>query len=275
MTMTLFADPSGTLGKIQIGGVDVLSISNAGVFSTPSLLRLNIANKEAGRFIATGDRNLYLGDLGGTGAILDLSADSISGANGVTIAAGFAAGGYGPMVFKTAATEAMRIHTNQQIKIGGVTNYSGKVEISFPRASLHGIALRPDADSGAGNPITFLNAAATGVGSITTTSSATAYNTSSDPRLKNTIAPLTGSGAIIDALNPVTWLWNSDNSPGAGFLAPDFQAVFPRAVTGIPDEVDVDLNPVYQMLDASTPEVMAVIVAELQDIRARLLAGGL
>ncbi|WP_202189543.1 tail fiber domain-containing protein, partial [Blastomonas sp. CCH1-A6] len=47
----------------------------------------------------------------------------------------------------------------------------------------------------------------TEVGSISVTTTATAYNTSSDYRLKENLSPLTGSGDFIDALNPVRGTW--------------------------------------------------------------------
>lgn len=113
------------------------------------------------------------------------------------------------------------------------------------------------------------------VGAITTTSTATAYLTSSDHRLKSLLGPIIDSGDIVDALNPVEFSWLSDGSVARGFLAHEFQEQFPNSVSGEEDEVDEELNPVFQLMDPSTPEVMAVIFAELKSLRARLLAGGL
>lgn len=118
----------------------------------------------------------------------------------------------------------------------------------------------------------FLNASASQVGSITQTAFATAYNTSSDPRLKEQVQNLTASGVYIDSLRPVEWQWKADGSYGAGFLAPEFAAVNPRAVTGEEGAVDEQGQPVYQALDAATPETIAHIVAELQSLRERVRA---
>lgn len=118
----------------------------------------------------------------------------------------------------------------------------------------------------------FANSSGSVVGSITQTNSATTFLTSSDPRLKDRVQDLPASGVYIDSLRPVEWLWKGDNSYGAGFLSTEFSAVNPRAVSGEEDAVDVNGEPVYQQLDASTPETIAHIVAELQSLRKRVAA---
>jgi hypothetical protein len=109
------------------------------------------------------------------------------------------------------------------------------------------------------------------IGSITQNgTTAVAYNTSSDYRLKNNPQPLTGSGAFIDALQPKTWTWVQDGSRGAGFIAHEFAEVSPTSVTGEKDAVDDDGNPKYQGMQASAPEVIANLVAEIQSLRKRV-----
>jgi hypothetical protein len=108
------------------------------------------------------------------------------------------------------------------------------------------------------------------VGSISVTSSATAYNTSSDYRLKDNPQPLTNSGAFIDALKPKTWNWKADGSKGVGFLAHEVQEVSPKSVVGTKDAVDADGKPVMQAMEYGSAEFIANIVAELQSLRARV-----
>ena len=112
----------------------------------------------------------------------------------------------------------------------------------------------------------------TQVGSISTNGSATAYNTSSDYRLKDNQQPLTGSGAFIDALQPKTWEWKADGSKGVGFIAHEVQAVSPGSVVGEKDAVDKDGKPKYQAMEYGSAEFIANIVAELQSVRKRLAA---
>jgi hypothetical protein len=73
------------------------------------------------------------------------------------------------------------------------------------------------------------------VGSISVTGSATAYNTSSDYRLKTDAQPMTGASARVQALNPVNFEWISTGERVDGFLAHEAQEVVPEAVTGTKD----------------------------------------
>lgn len=108
----------------------------------------------------------------------------------------------------------------------------------------------------------------TAVGSISVTTTATAYNTSSDYRLKAEITDIdpTEAGAFIDALRPRKGKWKADGSLFLGFIAHEFAEVCPQAVTGIKD------GPEMQSMQASHSAVMANIIAELQALRARVAA---
>jgi hypothetical protein len=116
----------------------------------------------------------------------------------------------------------------------------------------------------------YYNTYSNSVGSISTNGSATAYNTTSDYRLKNNQATLTGSGAFIDALQPKTWTWAADGSKGVGFIAHEVQAVSPTTVVGEKDAVDAEGKPVYQAMEYGSAEFIANIIAELQSLRKRV-----
>ena len=73
------------------------------------------------------------------------------------------------------------------------------------------------------------------VGSIVTSGSTTSYNTSSDYRLKENVAPMSGSIDRLKQLKPSTWTWIQNGSHGEGFVAHEAQAVVPEAVTGTKD----------------------------------------
>jgi hypothetical protein len=104
------------------------------------------------------------------------------------------------------------------------------------------------------------------VGSISTSGSATTYATSSDHRLKNTIAPMIGALAKVALLKPCTYKWNVDGSNGEGFIAHELQAVVPQCVTGEKDAVDTDGNPQYQGIDTSF--LVATLTAAIQEQQA-------
>jgi len=110
----------------------------------------------------------------------------------------------------------------------------------------------------------------TPVGTITYSNTATAYNTSSDYRLKNTIAPMTGALAKVAALKPCTYKWNADGSDGEGFIAHELQAVVPQCVTGEKDAVDAEGNPQYQGIDTSF--LVATLTAAIQEQQAIITA---
>jgi len=102
------------------------------------------------------------------------------------------------------------------------------------------------------------------------TASATAYNTSSDYRLKNTIAPMTGALAKVALLKPVTYKWNLDGSDGQGFIAHELQEVVEGCVTGEKDAVDADGKPVHQGIDTSF--LVATLTAAIQEQQALITA---
>jgi len=110
------------------------------------------------------------------------------------------------------------------------------------------------------------------VGQIQVSASGTTYATISDHRLKNSPQALTGSGAFIDALQPKTWIWAGDGTPGVGFIAHEVATISPRSVNGEMDAVNDDGSPRYQGMEYGSAEFIANIVAELQSLRARVAA---
>jgi hypothetical protein len=107
------------------------------------------------------------------------------------------------------------------------------------------------------------------VGSISTSASATAYNTSSDYRLKENVVPLTGAVDRLNQLQVHRFNFIADPSKIVdGFLAHEAQAVVPECVTGTKDEVDDEGNPVYQGIDQS--KLVPLLTAALQEAIARI-----
>ena len=103
------------------------------------------------------------------------------------------------------------------------------------------------------------------VGAVTTNGTATAYNTSSDYRLKDITGPITTSGAYIDSLKPVEGTWKADGSAFVGLIAHQVQEASRTTVaTGTKDGADM------QGMDYSSAEIIANLIAELQSLRARV-----
>jgi len=101
----------------------------------------------------------------------------------------------------------------------------------------------------------------TAVGSVSVTASATAYNTSSDYRLKTDAQPMTGASARVQALNPVNFEWLSDGTRVDGFLAHEAQAVVPEAVHGTKDAMrDEEYEVTPAVLDDDGNETTAAVM---------------
>lgn len=173
----------------------------------------------------------------------------------------------GSIAFATNGTvEAIRIDSGQNLLINTTAAFdNGKTNIAFDSGSNVGITLK---QTNANNSGTFLNFAQSGttIGNITGNATNAAYNTSSDYRLKEDIAPMTGALAKVAALKPVTYKWKINGSDGEGFIAHELAEVCPQAVTGAKDAVDADGKPVYQGIDVSF--LVATLTAAIQEQQA-------
>lgn len=106
------------------------------------------------------------------------------------------------------------------------------------------------------------------VGSITTTLSSTAFNTTSDYRLKENVTALTGAIDRVKTLSPKRFNFIAEPDRTVdGFLAHEVTAV-PEAIVGTKDQVDDDGKPVYQGIDQS--KLVPLLTAALQEAVAKI-----
>ena len=77
-------------------------------------------------------------------------------------------------------------------------------------------------------------------GNIIVSTSSVSYNTTSDYRLKENVAPMSGGIDRLKQLKPSTWTWTQDGSHGEGFLAHEAQTVVPEAVHGTKDAMKTE-----------------------------------
>ena len=111
------------------------------------------------------------------------------------------------------------------------------------------------------------------IGSITQNgTTGVLYNLTSDYRLKNNPVALTGAKDFVMALQPKTWDWWDDSGKGVGFIAHEFMEVAKYSGHGEKDEVDENGNPKYQSIQPSSSEVMANLVAFIQELSTLITA---
>ncbi len=174
------------------------------------------------------------------------------------------------MPFVVAGGEKMRIDSSGNVLVGKTSSTTaGLVQIQSTEWSIGSECT----GSGTLGHIAFYRPAL--VGSISTTASATSYNTSSDYRLKEDWVPMSDSIARVKALNPVNFAWKIDGTRVDGFLAHEAQEIVPEAVTGEKDAVDKDGKPEYQGMDYGkiTPLLTAALqeaIAEIEALKIRV-----
>ena len=118
--------------------------------------------------------------------------------------------------------------------------------------------------------IDFRNAGAS-VGSISTTPSSTAYNTSSDYRLKEDDVPMTGATERVKALRPINFAWKVDGSRTDGFFAHEAQEVVPEAVRGTKDAMrdeEYEVTPAVEEVTDEDGNVTTEAVAAVMGTRS-------
>jgi hypothetical protein len=170
------------------------------------------------------------------------------------------------------------VGTTSQITTGG---FSPKLSITnagnaaFFTTSTNASVMGMQINTNGGDGIKFYNAS--NVGNITINSGGTAYGTTSDYRLKENIAPMTGALEKVSLLKPVIYTWKTDDSNGQGFIAHELQAIIPDAVVGEKDAVNEDGSIKPQCIDTSF--LVATLTAAIQeqqaiinDLKARVTA---
>jgi hypothetical protein len=181
----------------------------------------------------------------------------------------------GALIFRNgsfpSAGEAMRINSAGTLLVGttstspvvnrsdGVALFeTGLVEVQNTNA----ISLRLGRDTGVGSVADFRYNGST-VGTISVGTSSTAFNTSSDYRLKQGVTDIEDSISKVQSLKPVNFAWKVDGTRSDGFLAHEAQEVVPEAVTGTKDAVNEGGEPEYQCIDQS--KLVPLLTKALQE----------
>ena len=181
---------------------------------------------------------------------------------GTSDAVQFATGRYGSTTPFTGAV--LKAATQTDWAVEAYQSNSGSVSVGA-------IAARVDDTA---NPLIqfYYNTSSTVVGNITTSGSATAYNTSSDYRLKENVVAVNDAVFKVKSLRPVNFTWKAMPSAPAvsGFLAHEVQAIIPQAVTGEKDAVNADGTIKPQSIDHSM--LVPILTAAIKELTARVEA---
>jgi hypothetical protein len=254
------ADNSGSLQLATNSGTTALTIDtsqNVGIGTASPTGKLEVTGGQL-RVTASSASSMFLVN------------PSTTYANGVDIQATYnGAGSFGPLKFTTSSTERMRIASDGNVAIGTSTPLVGRVTVAYDSNSGAGIIINQTNAGSAGNLMSFrLNNVE--VGSIYQNTANTSYITSSDYRLKENIAPMTGALDKVAQLKPCTYTWKADGSDGQGFIAHELQAVVPDAVVGEKDAVDEEGNIKPQGIDTSF--LVATLTSAIQELNAKVEA---
>jgi hypothetical protein len=168
------------------------------------------------------------------------------------------------LVFGANSLERMRITSGGQLQVGGTAqSFNARIVVHRDTYSIE------SRSTGTGSEGHFVfNNGNGAVGSIFTSGTSTAYNTSSDYRLKEDLQPINNPLQRLDLLNPINFAWKTDGSRVDGFIAHELAEVVPEAVTGEKDAVDEEGNPVYQGIDQS--KIVPLLVGAIKELKAEI-----
>jgi hypothetical protein len=238
----IFGTSGGSLSFKHGGGSTAMTIDssgNVGINQTSPLYPLHVseASGDTAAIYIDGPTNgysvLYLGDSDD----IDRSMVSYNHTND-------------DLTFRAAARSSLRLNGSGTLIYENVAATAANLEINGASTNGHyNIIMNGNVNNG--YKIAFKHGSSL-VGSIITAGSNTSYNTSSDHRLKENVADMTGAIDRVKALAPKRFSFITDaDTTVDGFLAHEAQAVVPEAVTGTHNEVDDDGNAVMQGIDQS------------------------
>jgi hypothetical protein len=246
-------DAAGTMTE----RMRIASSGNVGIGTSSPDVGLHVAKTGTSAYLKTervGNSVMFLGSQSTENVIT--SRDSASGGR--------------PLVFTVGTSEAMRIDSSGNLLVGRTST------ITFSTNTTDGIVLSPSRidisaaslcrisqlrDS-TGTYDRFYNGASI-VGSITGTTSATAYNTSSDQRLKENITDAEDAGSKVDAIQVRQFDWKADGShQDYGMVAQELMTVAPEAVSGDPES--------DEMMGVDYSKLVPMLIKEIQSLRNRV-----
>jgi hypothetical protein len=191
------------------------------------------------------------------------------------------------IAFSEGGTESMRISSSGKVLVGTTEadNPTDGIVLYFAAQNSQ-IIIGHATGTPSGYTYTKFSYNASTIGSITQNgTTGVLYNLTSDYRLKNNPVALTGAKDFVMALQPKKWQWWDGSGEGVGFIAHEFMEVAKYSGNGTKDAVETieikdeqgnvtgtEQRPIMQSIQPSSSEVMANLVAFIQEQQATITA---
>jgi hypothetical protein len=287
----------GNLSGYKATGTANAFFGDESGYNTTSGLQNTFLGQSAGYYVTTGSYNTVIGQYNGNQGGLDIRTSS----NYIVLSDGQGTIGFynRPAGSSAASGKTSTIFGQTDVTASGET-ITVQTNLNSGSTAQYGIIVNGSPSSYTVYAMRFYNANSSSiVGSIQIGTTSTTYAVVSDRRLKTNISDFTDSGKYIDSFKPRKFNWITDNSEDIGFITDEYQQTLPSAISGKPDatrEEEYEVTPAvkdeqgnittpavmgtrtvpdYQQGDFSTSAKMAIIIAELQSLRARLKAANI
>ena len=202
---------------------------------------------------------------------LELNGGDVNGEGGILFADG-SGGNYGLinyshasdiMQFYTDAAERMRITSGGEVLIrrADYTDTTFSLQVGDAASDSYRPIRCQVASTSTRTQIAFYNSPTALIGTISSAGTSTAYNTTSDYRLKEDLQDFNGLDKV-SKIKMYDFKWKTDESRSYGAMAHELQEVLPQAVTG---EKDAEEN---QMVDYS--KIVPLLVKSIQELTAKV-----
>ena len=278
-------------GSAAASNLTIQSTSGAG--TTDYIAFLTASQSERARFVTDGSLGLgqtspnaslhISGVRGGNGRMTQISASASSATDCLNIVASSSSGGADQWyswgvtsgnVWRICpgvglnGSQTFSINSNNRVMVGTATPFDTTVGADFMSYGTTGSAAAFKVNGSVTTQVSFYDSTQSNrVGYISTGSSATQYNTTSDRRLKRNIQPVADCGDKIDQIEVVSHQWTNgtDVAIPYGFIAQDLYKAAPHAVSKGDDGEEVEIE---WAVDYS--KLVPMLVKEVQSLRARV-----
>jgi hypothetical protein len=267
---------NATTALLNFGDADDADIGGLAYDNSDNSLAIRTNNAEAMRINSSGSVGIgtsspsypfHVTGSGDTVAAVTAGASSIAAlnlGNSTNLADGGIRydNGADALILRASNAERMRISSAGQLFLNVTAEVAAGYIASIKCAAGTGGVIIQNSNT-TGVPLSFRDTSGGGIGSVSTTNTTTAYNTSSDQRLKENIADADDAGSKIDAIQVRQYDWKVDGShQDYGMVAQELMTVAPEAVSGNPES--------DEMMGVDYSKLVPMMLKEIQSLRARV-----